>query len=422
MQYQPNNKGIVQWVVPRSNRPKTTTPSPGSKEHTRQHTLESTSSVNSTIDSSNIHVDNDSQQSSLLISGRIANNNSKQHQQPFLDISDCRTICTLAEGHLKELIEHQQSINRARSKLVHNNNPHNQQQESINSAAFIARNDNFNLKIRDEQTKAIETIKQLNNYLRELSHLIKQCDLVGISIEKQIVNKLSDTRTNIIQALNDFVLSNIDIDIPIIDCKDQHDYDLCIDAHVETSAKPNQINDCTNKSTTSQDSKNSNGTTTQNKCLTTTRQAPGGSNNPNERSDVNDLELVLTQPEVQTASHEKRNREIEKLKRDTEELRQLFLDFYILVRSQGETIDSIENNTVITTQRVKEGHEHLSKVKKGLAIVVPVVTLITGALIAGPIGIMIGGKTGAFALGCVTTLMTLASSYSVQQCMTVNKV
>lgn len=327
---------------------------------------------------------------------------------PFLDANTCRTICIIVEEYLKELREHQKSINLTRSQLINGNH-------LSEDSNCIAHNDVSRLKVRDEQTKAIETIKQLTNYLRELSYLntLTNEPHDGNS-ELETIQRLADVRINIVQALNDFVLLNSDIDIPIMDAEDSNcqDYDLCLDASTSPSDK---IRDHSSKNDDSMQS--------------SPRHDYSIDSHQNSIVvvDIRDSPHKLLQ-QRQLASDarfvvlERRKKEIEKLERDTVELRRLFSDFYSLVKMQSEPIDSIEENIVIATQRISESHNNINRTMKSLTILMPFTGCMAGALIGGPIGFFVGGKLGGVTIVCATSLLGFISSYSAQKCITVKKV
>lgn len=325
-----------------------------------------------------------------------------------IDLPLCKTICIFVEQHLKDLQEHQHAIERART----NCNLHSSRE--FNGRSTPSRSDALKIKVRDEQTKAIETIKQLTNYLRELSIMKSQFDSAPKQVEVEIVNKLSDVRLDIIQALNDFVLSNNDIDVPITDNFEDfnyQEYDLCTDA-IRNSAQVYPANVSHRLSSNSE----------------STHVCPPISESTSIiLSDNQDDALLLEQSSAMSSSDnqiallEKRRRDIQKLTKDTIELRRLFSDFYNLVKIQGEQVDKIEDNIVITTHRISEGQHNLQKAVKNLTILVPVTGCITGALIGGPIGLAVGSKLGAVSIVCAASLFGLISSYSAQKCITLNK-
>jgi hypothetical protein len=264
---------------------------------------------------------------------------------------------------------------------------------------FVSRNDLSRIKVRSEQTKATETIKQLTSYLRELSHIKNQMESVNELADEDSLNRLSDIRNSIIQALNDFVLANTDIDFPIIgDVPSGADYDLCLDA-------PRALNG-----------------------RQSTRVQPiSDTNNAGYLSDRTNIQegnlLVMKQDESKEAEMaEKRLQEVQKLERDTIELKRLFADFYELVKVQGEQVDTIEDNIVMAAQQISDGRNHLAnRPMRGMTMIVPVTGCITGALIGGPIGFFIGGKLGGLTVVCATSLLGLLSSLGAQKCIVDSK-
>lgn len=324
--------------------------------------------------------------------------------QKSIDQAVCRTICIFVEQHINDLKEQQKSINEARAGLVRDLS---KQADDSNSKAH---KDVSKLKVRDEQTKAIETIQQLTNYLRELTYLNRQIVENKDLVSEKIGNRLSDARNDIIQSLNDFVLSNGDIEVPIhdTDVANCRDYDLCIDAPVPCG-----------RLETSQG-----GSSLRSSCKT-----PGQPRQPlillNDSESIEPPHESPSNQEQQMVSHEddkyvqleRRRREIQKLEKDTEELRRLFADFYTLVRNQGERVDSIENNIIMASHQVNKAKHHLGAPVKRLSMLVPVTGCITGALIGGPIGFIVGSKMGGITIVCASTLLGFLSSLGAQRCI-----
>lgn len=312
------------------------------------------------------------------------------------DPSLLRTISAFAEGHLRELEEHQKAINKARSL-------------GTATAASAARTQpadsdtvRSKIEVRDEQTKAIETIRQLTNYYKELTLLLKQCDAQRDKVDEETINKLSDLRSEIIHAINEFVLANDDIDLPISDLDDS-DYDYCFGAR-------EALHDRTNLQQQ---------THLANQCNVVDEQSMALDNSYSES--INNQQLVTTIDD-QSMALEKRRREVLKIERDTEELKRLFTDFFTLVKAQGEQVDSIENNIVIATNRINEGHRNVNKAMKSLTVIMPVTGCIAGALVGGPLGLALGGKLGGITVGCVTSLVGLVSSIGAQRCIVANRI
>lgn len=379
--------GVVQWVIPtRPRRNINSAKHPNQKNSNKQNNNHSAYSFHSP----------DSDARSITSTDAMT---PESIRIVLPDPSLLRTISAFVDGHLRELEEHQRSINKARSATQSITAPRTQLDSDTNGG----RVDVTKLKVRDEQTKATEAIKQLTNYFRELTHLINQCDAQKDRVDEETLNKLSDMRSEIIQAVNDFVLANSDIDLPILEFDDS-DYDYCVGAR-EALLDRGQISQQVY-------SVNQQPITVCDQLMAVEDSYP---------ESVNDHQLVTTIDD-QSIVLEKRRREIQKIERDTEELKRLFTDFYTLVKAQGEQVDSIENNIVIATHRINEGHRNVNKAIKSLTVIMPVTGCIAGALIGGPLGLALGGKMGGITVGCVTSLVGLVSSYGAQRCMFANRI
>jgi len=396
MQIEPTNNGtgVVQWVVPpptRSMRDRGRQLSGGNNKSWR--TPDSSHSNESRMDNRDYI--------SCAPSKQI---DSSIWVQASTDIATCKTLCTFAQYHLKELQEHQRLIARTRANLL-STHAHNQQ-----DALSMSRYDTSKLKVRGQQIKAIETIKQLTNYLKELTHLKRhfESEATNGPMHDEALNKVSDIRAEIIQALNNFVLENSDIDFPID--SEEFDYDLCIDARVRDQNYLDPSGQHQSKIETSISSKK----------VSQEEDAPHSLLGSSE--DTSQFQQVLAaQSQDQKGNLERYRREIQKLERDTMELRRLFSDFYVLVKTQEEQIDSIEGNIMVAHHHIYEGQHNLSRTMKSLTILVPVTGCMAGALIGGPIGVAVGGKLGGLTVGCVTSLLGLVSTYGAQRLIACNK-
>lgn len=420
MQPSNNSSSRAQWIVPPSRLRKNPNTKDGTNKSAKKQELRKqfqkeldspdARSVRSQSNCSSISVDVASRNDVVVNTINFCTPDG-HNQAIILDSNLCRTLSVIIAENIKELRAYQSDINRARMRLV----KASETQETSNDCGnFITHNDFLRLQVRDEQTKAIETIKQLNNYLGITSALKRQIELTKNNtkpLNDDICNSVSDLRANIIQALNDFVLTNSDIDVPILDPEDPNcrDYDLCFDIPIEKRLQ---------SSTEIDESQNSNQ-------LSDERREELRNDEPlvvisDENFEIENSNQVIQLSQNSVSHHfevEKRRKEIHKLERDTVELRKLFAEFYNLVRIQGETVDSIEDNIVVATQRISEGRNSLNKVKIATAIL-PVTGCITGALIGGPIGFIVGGKLGTVSIICASSLLGLLSSLGAQKCFT----
>lgn len=85
---------------------------------------------------------------------------------------------------------------------------------------------------------------------------------------------------------------------------------------------------------------------------------------------------------------------------------------------QKKFIDSIEDNIIAADCQVNTAHVHLKQAicPKTLGVLVPVAGCITGALVGGPLGFVIGGKLCGLTVGCVSSIICLFSSIEAQRC------
>lgn len=379
------------------------------KQHPKELDSPDTRSVRSQSNCSSLSVDTSSRNDIVVNTINFCTPDG-HNQAIILDSNLCRTLAVIIAENIKELRSHQLEINRARMRLVKASDA---QEIPNDSGNFITHNDFLRLQVRDEQTKAIETIKQLNNYLGVTSALKRQIELTNNnnnSLSDDICNSISDLRADIIQALNDFVLTNSDVDIPIVDPEDPNcrDYDLCFD--IPRDKRLYGSTDLEDSLSSAQ--------------LSEYRKEELRNNEPlvvisdeNFEIENSNQVLLMSQGASRQTDIEKRRKEIHKLEKDTVELRKLFAEFYNLVKVQGETMDTIEDNIVVATQRIADGRTSLNKIKIATAIV-PVTGCITGALIGGPIGFIVGGKLGTVSIICASTLLGLLSSLGAQKCFT----
>lgn len=325
-----------------------------------------------------------------------------------LDLSTCKTLSIFIREHLKELREHQQSISQARSNMAN----------FSNDGKYISRHDIPKLRVRDQQIRAIETIQQLTNYLREISLLMREkyTEFAKDSVCEEIFTTMEELRSEIIYSLNDFVLSNNDIDVPIIDLDDiqKSDYDLCIDAHSKALAEMSDSFADNVENIERRQYRTASCSMDDEHVIVISHE-----NTPDERG-VGRQALQQADLAINEQSLDTRRKEIEKLQRDTLELRRLFSDFYELVKIQGEQLSTIEDNIVIAARHIGDGQQNLHRTVRNLNVIIPVTGCMAGAIIGGPVGLALGGKIGAISMLCGASLLGLMSSYGAQRCITGN--
>lgn len=87
----------------------------------------------------------------------------------------------------------------------------------------------------------------------------------------------------------------------------------------------------------------------------------------------------------------------ETLEADLIELSQLVTDFSLLVNSQQEKIDSIEDHVNRAAVNVEEGTKNLGKAAKYKLAALPVAGALIGGVVGGPIGLLAGFKVAGIA-------------------------
>lgn len=87
----------------------------------------------------------------------------------------------------------------------------------------------------------------------------------------------------------------------------------------------------------------------------------------------------------------------ETLEADLIELSQLVTEFSLLVNSQQEKIDSIEDHVNSAAVNVEEGTKNLGKAAKYKLAALPVAGALIGGVVGGPIGLLAGFKVAGIA-------------------------
>ncbi|KAM6169464.1 syntaxin-17 [Rhynchocyon petersi] len=87
----------------------------------------------------------------------------------------------------------------------------------------------------------------------------------------------------------------------------------------------------------------------------------------------------------------------ETLEADLVELSQLVTEFSLLVNSQQEKIDSIEDHVHSAAVNVEEGTKNLGKAAKYKLAALPVAGALIGGVVGGPIGLLAGFKVAGIA-------------------------
>ena len=129
-----------------------------------------------------------------------------------------------------------------------------------------------------------------------------------------------------------------------------------------------------------------------------------------------------TESEIQVNSSiiEERAQEMEQIADDVENLHGLFQDMALLVEEQGESINTIADNIESTVEHTNKANVELEKASKyAKKTNVTACTLlggIIGAAVGGPGGFILGGKTGAIALGLSSSLFCGCLGRQTRKC------
>ncbi|MED6277746.1 hypothetical protein CHARACLAT_016605 [Characodon lateralis] len=110
---------------------------------------------------------------------------------------------------------------------------------------------------------------------------------------------------------------------------------------------------------------------------------------------LSDRQIQLQLPEIpadQNAAESWDN-----LEEDLKELSGLVMEFSLLVHSQQEKIDSIEDNVNTATANVEEGTRSLGKAVGYKLAVLPVAGALLGGVLGGPLGLLAGFKAAGVA-------------------------
>lgn len=304
---------------------------------------------------------------------------NNEGQAKYINLSIERTVGIIVDEHLAKLNAHQTQIKLARKQLK-NSTSTTHDENYITTSCFLK------LKLRDEQTKSIATIKQLKNDVKELNILEEQCRTLGIATGKESLNRLSKVRKQLIDATASFMNSNKDIKEPC-----QTGEQICDDLKMESNRQINpNYSQGSNRNFFRDNTNLENLLVDEDSC-------------DKIESQTSEKKIEFSLQEIQM---------IKKLERDTIELRRLFQEFAEITQNQGVMTDMIQHNIITANHHINEGHHHLNKSMKSISVLVPVTGCLTGALIGGPLGLILGGKTMALTIGCLSTLLGLAATFN----------
>uniref|UniRef100_A0A1A8EZ51 Syntaxin-17 n=1 Tax=Nothobranchius korthausae TaxID=1143690 RepID=A0A1A8EZ51_9TELE len=105
----------------------------------------------------------------------------------------------------------------------------------------------------------------------------------------------------------------------------------------------------------------------------------------------------------------------ENLEEDLKELSGLVTEFSLLVHSQQEKIDSIEDNVNTATANVEEGTKSLGKAVGYKMAVLPVAGALLGGVLGGPLGLLAGFKAAGVAAAVGGGVLGFAGGNLVQK-------
>lgn len=135
-------------------------------------------------------------------------------------------------------------------------------------------------------------------------------------------------------------------------------------------------------------------------------------------SDVNEEEEELSEMQIQLPAipaDQIATESWENLEEDLKELGDLVTEFSLLVHSQQEKIDSIEDNVNTATANVEEGTRSLGKAVGYKLAVLPVAGALLGGVIAGPLGLLAGFKAAGLAAAIGGGALGFAGGNMVQK-------
>lgn len=139
---------------------------------------------------------------------------------------------------------------------------------------------------------------------------------------------------------------------------------------------------------------------------------------PTSHHDGNEDEETLCEMQIQLPAiptEEVAAESWENLEEDLRELGGLVTEFSVLVHSQQEKIDSIEDNVNTASANVEEGTRSLGKAVGYKLAVLPVAGALLGGVIAGPLGLLAGFKAAGFAAAVGGGALGFAGGNMVQK-------
>ncbi|XP_072317289.1 syntaxin-17 [Eucyclogobius newberryi] len=229
-------------------------------------------------------------------------------------------------------------------------------------------------KLHDEHINAIRTVQQLRANVREMEKL---CGRVRVEDAASLENLVQPIRKRASVAVQDFLLLH-----PAPEPRATH----APAAHAPASRAP-------------------------------ATYAPG-THTSSDAHDVDGEEETLSERQIQLPAipaDEIAAESWENLEEDLRELSGLVTEFSLLVHSQQEKIDNIEDNVNTAAVNVEEGTRSLGKAVGYKLAVLPIAGALLGGVIAGPLGLLAGFKAAGVVAAVGGGALGFAGGNAVQK-------
>uniref|UniRef100_A0A7M4F4A3 Syntaxin-17 n=1 Tax=Crocodylus porosus TaxID=8502 RepID=A0A7M4F4A3_CROPO len=214
-------------------------------------------------------------------------------------------------------------------------------------------------RLHEEHINAGRTVQQLRANMREMEKLCSQIRLEDIQILQRMINPVKEEASF---AIKEFLL-------------------LHSESAEELKKQFNEQEDTTVKPP-----------------LTRSTTVGGGKPFHNVEAVGNSQSFIqMHSPLPEIPQDENAAESWETLEEDLIELNQLVTDFSLLVHSQQEKIDRIEDHVNNAAVNVEEGTKNLGKAAKYKLAALPVAGALIGGVVGGPIGLLAGFKVAGIA-------------------------